>query len=51
MPEEAAFSIIAPYLKAARATKLVWGEPCPEADWIDIGTPEQLAAARSKLPL
>ncbi len=50
MPEEATFSLITPYLRAARATKLVWGEPCPEADWIDIGTPQQLAAARSKLP-
>lgn len=50
MPEQESFSIIQPYLSAARATQLVWGEPCPDADWIDIGTPEQLAAARKKLP-
>lgn len=48
MPEESAFSLIQPYLAAARATKLVWGHPCPEAEWADIGTPEQLATARQK---
>lgn len=46
MPERPAFSIIEPYLAAARATHLVWGVECPAAQWIDIGTPEQLAAAQ-----
>lgn len=46
MPERPAFSIIEPYLAAARSTQRVWGVECPTAQWIDIGTPEQLAAAQ-----
>ena len=47
MEPEPSFSIIKPYLKAARATNLVWGAPVT-GDWIDIGSPEQLAAAQKR---
>lgn len=48
MPAKSAFSLIQPYLAAARATKLVWGHLCSEAEWSDIGTPERLATAQQK---
>lgn len=47
MEQEPSFSIIKSYLKAARATDLVWGAPV-SAEWIDIGSPEQLAAAQKR---
>jgi NDP-sugar pyrophosphorylase family protein len=47
MDKDSTFSIIKPYLAAARATNLVWGASV-EAEWIDIGSPEQLAAARTR---
>ncbi len=48
MPPKDSFSLIEPYLAAARATKLVWGEVCQDAEWIDIGTPAQLALAQAQ---
>lgn len=47
MENESSFSIIKPYLKAARATNLVWGSPVT-GEWIDIGSPEQLTAAQQR---
>jgi NDP-sugar pyrophosphorylase family protein len=48
MGSETAFSIIKPYLTAARASKRVWGESVTGADWTDIGTPEQLETLRNR---
>jgi NDP-sugar pyrophosphorylase family protein len=48
MEKEAAFSIIKPYLAAARDSKRVWGVTCNGVDWTDIGTPEQLATLRQR---
>ena len=48
MENDAVFSIIKPYLAAARASKRVWGENVTGADWTDIGTPEQLAALQQR---
>ncbi len=48
MESESAFSIIKPYLAAARDSRRVWGVPCTGADWTDIGTQEQLAALRTR---
>lgn len=51
MPESGAFSIISSYLAAARATSQVYGELVTGADWIDIGTPEQLEGLRGRFKL
>lgn len=45
----AAFSIMKPYLAAARASKRVWGTDVTGAQWADIGTPEQLESLRKRL--
>ena len=49
MPHEGAFSIISPYLSAARATGRVFSENVTGAAWTDIGTPEQLADLRARV--
>jgi NDP-sugar pyrophosphorylase family protein len=49
MGEADTFSLIRPYLEASRATGRVWGVAIPAEDWVDMGTPEQLALLRSKL--
>ena len=49
MDDESAFSIIRPFLKAARATGRVKGEVLSNTEWLDIGTPEQLETLRQKL--
>jgi NDP-sugar pyrophosphorylase family protein len=49
MGEEEIFSLIAAYLRAARATDRVWGHPIQDGAWIDIGTPEQLRALNETL--
>lgn len=49
MGTESVFSLIKPYLSAARATTRVWGEIVTGAEWTDIGTPEQLTALRKRL--
>lgn len=49
MGEADAFSLIRPYLEASRATGRVWGVTIPADDWVDMGTPEQLALLRAKL--
>lgn len=50
MGEESVFSIIRTFLDAARDTNRVFGEIIdPSADWVDIGTPEELSALRLKL--
>jgi NDP-sugar pyrophosphorylase family protein len=43
------FSIIRPFLRAARATHRVLGEVLTNSTWVDIGTPEQLQALRDRL--
>ncbi len=43
------FSLITPYVSAARATRQVWGAVIPSEDWVDIGTPDQLAELRVRL--
>ena len=48
MGDEPAFSIIKPYLVAARASKRVGGTIVTGAEWTDIGTPEQLENLRKK---
>jgi NDP-sugar pyrophosphorylase family protein len=48
MENESVFSIIQPYLAAARASKRVWGENVTGADWTDIGTPEQLTTLQKR---
>ena len=49
MQNDEAFSLIDPYLRAARSTGRVWGVPVPDSTWIDIGKPEHLAVATAKL--
>lgn len=49
MDNQNAFSIIRPFLTAARATGRVKGEILNQTEWIDIGTPEQLESLRQKL--
>lgn len=48
MTEEGAFSIITTYLRLAAAGERVTCCPTGEATWMDIGTPERLAAARRR---
>jgi MurNAc alpha-1-phosphate uridylyltransferase len=43
------FSIIKPFLSAARATQRVFGQVLTDTAWVDIGTPEQLHAVRDQL--
>jgi NDP-sugar pyrophosphorylase family protein len=43
------FSLIRPYVSAARTTGRVWGSVISAEDWVDIGTPDQLAALRARL--
>ena len=49
MGDENIFSIIKPYLAAAHATKRVFGTLVYNAEWVDIGTAEQLKALQSRL--
>ncbi len=49
MDSREAFSIIEPFLAASRASKGVYGSAINPEIWTDIGTPESLAALRSKL--
>lgn len=49
MGSEDVFSIIKTFLAAARTTQRVWGERIQDAEWTDIGTPEQLEALRKRL--
>lgn len=49
MGEESRFSIIQTYLAAAQKTHRVFGKMIDtDAEWVDIGTPEQLLALRSR---
>lgn len=43
------FSIIEPFLRAARASHRVFGSPIEPQEWIDIGTPETLSALQERL--
>jgi len=49
MEPDDTFSIIKPFLSAARATHRVFGEVLTDTAWVDIGTPEQLQALRERL--
>jgi NDP-sugar pyrophosphorylase family protein len=49
MDNQTKFSIIEPFLAAARATGQVYGKLIKADDWIDIGTPENLSALQKKL--
>jgi NDP-sugar pyrophosphorylase family protein len=50
MEEEEKFSIIKTFLSASRSTQRVWGSPIePNADWVDIGTPEHLYQLRQRI--
>lgn len=49
MGNDEVFSIIKPFLSAARATNRVRGEIVAGVDWTDIGTPEQLEALRKRI--
>jgi NDP-sugar pyrophosphorylase family protein len=49
MNQGEAFSIIEPFLKAARSTQRVIGAEIDYAAWVDIGSPERLEALRSQL--
>lgn len=49
MPDESVFSLIKPYLAAARATHRVSAALIDAQEWTDIGTPEELAALQKKL--
>jgi MurNAc alpha-1-phosphate uridylyltransferase len=51
MSNEPKFSIIEPFLAAARANSRVYGEVISAHDWVDIGTPENLQALQKKLEL
>jgi MurNAc alpha-1-phosphate uridylyltransferase len=51
MEGDGAFSIIASYLSAARATHRVYGMNITGAEWTDIGTPEQLETLRKNLSM
>jgi NDP-sugar pyrophosphorylase family protein len=47
MPDSEKFSLVEPFLAAARATQRVWGcFAAGDATWADIGTPAQLDAVR-----
>jgi NDP-sugar pyrophosphorylase family protein len=48
MPSGDTFSIIEPFLSCARATRAVFGVEIDPSTWVDIGTPEQLAALRAR---
>lgn len=43
------FSIIEPFLKAARSSRRVFGSPIDPEQWIDIGTPETLSLLQERL--
>ncbi len=49
MGDAVAFSLIEPYLAAARSTHRVTGTLIDHESWADIGTPEELEALRAKL--
>jgi NDP-sugar pyrophosphorylase family protein len=49
MEERDTFSLIRPYVTASRATQRVWGAVITADDWVDIGTPDQLAALRARI--
>jgi NDP-sugar pyrophosphorylase family protein len=49
MDDRERFSLIEPYLLAARKTGRVRGHVVVDAEWTDIGTPEQLATLQRKL--
>jgi NDP-sugar pyrophosphorylase family protein len=48
MPSGDTFSIIEPFLACARATHAVFGSEIDPSTWVDIGTPEQLAALQAR---
>lgn len=48
MPGGDTFSIIEPLLACARATHAVFGVSIDPRTWVDIGTPEQLAALQAR---
>jgi NDP-sugar pyrophosphorylase family protein len=48
MPDGDTFSIIEPLLTCARATHSVFGFEIDPTTWVDIGTPEQLAALQAR---
>lgn len=48
MPHGDTFSIIEPFLTCARATHAVFGFEIDPSTWVDIGTPEQLAALQAR---
>ena len=43
------FSIVRPFLKAAKTTERVWGHSIDGSEWVDIGTPEHLKALQDRL--
>ena len=47
--ESAPFSIFTPYLKAVRAGEHLATFGIADAEWVDVGTPERLAALRQRL--
>jgi MurNAc alpha-1-phosphate uridylyltransferase len=49
MGSEEAFSIVPTFLRAARTTSRVFAQPLEaSAEWVDIGTPEELSALQRK---
>jgi NDP-sugar pyrophosphorylase family protein len=49
MNEAEKFSIIEPFIAAARSTSRVFGAEIDHLSWVDIGTPERLEALRQSL--
>ena len=49
MDDSDAFSIVRPFLKAAKTTERVWGHSIDGSEWVDIGTPEHLKALQDRL--
>jgi MurNAc alpha-1-phosphate uridylyltransferase len=49
MDEAEKFSIIEPFIAAARSTGRVFGAEIDHLSWVDIGTPERLEALRQSL--
>jgi N-acetyl-alpha-D-muramate 1-phosphate uridylyltransferase len=49
MPNTDAFSLITPFLSAARASNRVTGYRIDQSEWTDIGTPESLLALQKRI--